>query len=75
MPEFRIRLFAHHKDRHGESVTITAEGNASSILEALQAQGIAASSSRLSVNLVFAAPDSPVAPGDELALIHPVSGG
>lgn len=75
MDQWRVRLFAYLRERHGESVEITAEPTALGVLTALQNAGIDTRACRLAVNNEFSRADSQIAVGDELALIPPVSGG
>jgi molybdopterin converting factor small subunit len=70
-----VRLFAYLKDGRGESVEVEAAPTTGAVLAALNAQGIPTQACRLAVNHSFATGDQPLASGDELALIPPVSGG
>lgn len=75
MPSFAVRMFAHLKDRHGETVHVEAEPDVQGILDALEQLGVKTKSCRLSVNLAFPKGNEPLTEADELALIPPVSGG
>jgi len=77
-----VRLFAAARDAAGsDEVRLEVEDGArvGDVIAALAAfrsgLGDVARRSRLAVNQAFARPDDPVRPGDEVALIPPVSGG
>lgn len=70
-----VRLFAYLKDGRGESVEVEAGPTASEVMAALGAKGLPTAACRLAVNHGFAEDDQRLEPGDELALIPPVSGG
>jgi molybdopterin converting factor subunit 1 len=79
-----VLLFASAADAFGAPqvrVAVPVGATAAEVREALFAAARAATgralpaASRLAVNQRFAAPEQPVAPGDELALIPPVAGG
>ncbi len=70
-----VRLFAYLKDGHGDSVEVEAGPSAGAVLAALEAKGLPVGACRLAVNQAFVRADHALAPGDELALIPPVSGG
>ena len=72
---WNVRLFAYLKDRLGPSVEVEAAPSAEALLAALRAKGLPTESCRLAVNHEFAEADTRLDPGDELALIPPVSGG
>jgi len=77
-----VLLFAQARDALGSDRTAVAV-DAATTVGALKARlgeehpALAAlvARSRLAVNRAFASDDDPVAPGDEVALIPPVSGG
>jgi molybdopterin converting factor subunit 1 len=82
MPKARVRLFARLADLAGSRETevelgegLTASGVFSQLAsrypELAGLDGIV----RFAVNAEYVAPDHPVRPGDEVALIPPVSGG
>ncbi len=78
----RVKLFAAAREAAGGAEVAVEVGDAaraSDVLAALAGRGPDLARivrrSRLARNLVFAAPDAPIAPGDELALIPPVGGG
>jgi molybdopterin synthase catalytic subunit/molybdopterin converting factor small subunit len=77
-----VRLFAVLRERAGDSVEIELSEGAtvSDALEELSGQPPLAEllerlPVRMAVNRVYASPDERLAPGDELALIPPISGG
>lgn len=70
-----VRLFAYLKNGRGECVEVEALPTSTAVLEALRAHGIPTEACRLAVNHAFVQGEQPLAPGDELALIPPVSGG
>lgn len=72
---WRVKLFAYLRERHGDWAEVESAGTVSGVLTALTAAGIDVRSCRLAVNQEFAAPEESIAPGDDLALIPPVSGG
>lgn len=75
MQRWSVRLFAHLRARHGETVEVEAAPLAGDLLRALKDAGIATDACRLAVNLEFVEPDRALEPFDEIALIPPVSGG
>lgn len=70
---------AHHANTDRVPITLTDSATASDALNALARQhphlAFATSGARLAINHAFAAPDSPILPTDELALISLVGGG
>ena len=77
-----VKLFAQVRERAGRSeiqLDLPADAVVSDVAPALAASVPAIAEllgvSRIAVNRAFAAPDAPVRPGDELAVIPPVSGG
>jgi molybdopterin converting factor small subunit len=83
MPALQIKLFAILRERFDtDSLVFEASGaslTAGELVRQLQVrfpdQAHLISLSRLAINHRFAAPEEPVGPADELALIPPVSGG
>jgi molybdopterin converting factor small subunit len=75
MPSWEIKLFAYLRERHGPTARVEASSTAGAVLDALAAKGIGGDYCRLAVNRAFASRDLVLNPGDELALIPPVSGG
>jgi molybdopterin converting factor subunit 1 len=81
--EVEVRLFAMLRERAGsESVTVELADGAT-VRDAIDAVGrrsgmgelIARMPVVMAVNREYASEDAPLGPGDELALIPPVSGG
>lgn len=72
---FTVKLFAHVRSRHGESIEVQAVPTVRGLLEAMQEAGICTESCRVAVNHEFADMDASLSAIDELALIPPVSGG
>ncbi len=76
-----VRLFAGLRDRAGASqleVEVPEPATAGALLEAMAATPVGPLAPRsciVAVNREYAAPGQPIGPGDELALIPPVSGG
>lgn len=82
MIELEVRLFATLKERAGQPrvrVALTEPAQVADLLAALGERypplAPALDSALIAVNREFAFPDSPLAPGDEVALFPPVSGG
>jgi molybdopterin converting factor subunit 1 len=82
MPQVSIRLFAHFRDRAG-APTITIEVAGAATVATLRhhlgrlwpdAVGLLEKSA-VAVNEEYAAADCAIQPGDDVALIPPVSGG
>ena len=80
--EVDIKLFATLKDRAGSNrirVNLPEPATVATLLDAVRAEYpslvAALGSSLVSVNRSFAAPETPVRGGDEVALFPPVSGG
>ena len=79
----RVRLFAILRERAGsESIEIELEEGATVADALAELSGLASLSGvldrmpvRMAVNRGYASPDTQLAPGDELALIPPISGG
>jgi len=75
----RIRLFAQLRERAGAGELSLELPDGALVRDALAADPVAALADGLplvmAVNREYAAADAPLAPGDELALIPPVSGG
>ena len=72
---WRVKLFAYLRERHGDWVDVESAGTVAELLVALSAAEIDVRSCRLAVNHEFAQPETSISPGDDLALIPPVSGG
>lgn len=72
-----MRLFAGLRARHGACVLLELPNSASvaAIRAALEEKGYWTPGSRIAVNHTFANLDDTVDPGDEVAVIPPVSGG
>lgn len=68
-------MFAYLRERHGNTVSVEAEPSAEALLQALSKAGVRTDSCRLAVNCAFVKPEWQLSPGDEIALIPPVSGG
>ncbi len=80
--EIRVRLFAQHRDIVGQpelQLTVEDDATVGSVWQLLAARypALALSTRSLlyAVNQVYADPATPVAAGDEVAFIPPVSGG
>lgn len=80
--EFEVRLFASLKDRAGHNRVwvavpepMTVQGLTAAIAAAYPALAAALPSALVAVNQEFAFADTPLRPGDEIALFPPVSGG
>jgi MoaE-MoaD fusion protein len=75
----RIRLFAQLRERAGSSELSLELPEGARVRDALAAEAVAALADGLplvlAVNREYASADAALAPGDELALIPPVSGG
>lgn len=75
----RIRLFAQLRERAGASELSLELPDGARVRDALAAPGVAGLAEGLplvlAVNRAYASEDAALAPGDELALIPPVSGG
>ena len=75
MATWEVALFAYHKERHGNTVTVEAEPTVGAILVALAAAGINVAACRLAIGNEFGSVTEHVAEGSDIALIPPVSGG
>lgn len=73
--EWHVQMFAYLRDRHGKSVTVTADPSPESILEALARAGVDVASCRLAVGNEFSMAGQAIPFDASLALIPPVSGG
>ncbi len=75
----RIRLFAQLRERAGASELSLELPDGARVRDALAAEAVASLAEGLplvlAVNRAYASDDTPLAAGDELALIPPVSGG
>jgi molybdopterin converting factor small subunit len=72
-----VRLFAGLKSQHGTCILLEVPDPVcvGGVRDALEARGIWASGARIALNHAFANLDDTVNPGDEVAVIPPVSGG
>jgi molybdopterin converting factor subunit 1 len=74
-----VLLFASWADALGSSVSLElpAGSTVASLLDALSARanGKALPKPAVAVNQVYARPDTPISPTDEIAIIPPVAGG
>lgn len=77
-----VKLFAQVRELAGAAeidLDLAPGARASDVVSALTARlpGLASvlAASRVAVNRAFCPPDTPVGPGDEVAVIPPVSGG
>lgn len=82
MPQFNVRLFASAREQAGRDslpVTLATDATVAALRAALEraAPDLSPLLSRcaIAVNRRYAAPDLPLAEGDEIALIPPVAGG
>ncbi|HVL96324.1 MAG TPA: molybdenum cofactor biosynthesis protein MoaE [Solirubrobacteraceae bacterium] len=79
--EVRVKLFAGLRERAGAevlTVPLPEPATVADLLAALEGtplRGLPARSFIVAVNRSYATPEAPIAAGDELALIPPVSGG
>jgi molybdopterin converting factor small subunit len=73
--KWRVLLFAHLREGFGSSVEVEAEPSVASVLHALESAGVAIGASRLAADNAFVRREDLLKPGQELALIPPVSGG
>src|SRR4051812_46842863 len=73
----RVRLFAGLRERAGAREVELELPDGASVADALERLADVARGTRvvLAVNREYATPDAVLSPGDELALIPPVSGG
>lgn len=79
---FRVRLFASFRQAVGAGEVEVALGEQprvrdllAALRQAFPALGPAADSAMVAVNLEYVGPDYRLQPGDEVAIIPPVSGG
>jgi molybdopterin converting factor small subunit len=75
-----VHLFASYAEMFGAAeieVPVSSEATVRDLVDTIRALPGAElpATPRVAVNRVFAAPDSPVRPTDEIALIPPVAGG
>ena len=73
--KWQVLLFAHLRERHGDSVDIESEPTVDAVFAALQVAGITTQSTRLAADDEFVRPGDRLHEGQQLALIPPVSGG
>ncbi len=79
--EVAVRLFGSHREAAGSSeiaVELDAGGNVADLKRALAAHpslGISLEGVAVALNRTYRSDDSPVAEGDEVAIIPPVAGG
>jgi molybdopterin synthase catalytic subunit/molybdopterin converting factor small subunit len=75
MPTVEVRLFAHLRERAGAStVTVEVPDNAT-VADVLAALDVGPRECVAAVNREYAGPATRLDPGDEVALVPPVSGG
>jgi molybdopterin synthase catalytic subunit/molybdopterin converting factor small subunit len=70
-----VRLFAGLRERAGASHVDVELPEPATVADLLAAMGLAPRSCVAAINREYAGPESPIAPGDEVALVPPVSGG
>jgi molybdopterin converting factor subunit 1 len=78
-----VRLFAILRERAGRDaieLSLPEGATAAEAIEAIRSEGtlgdvIGRLPVRMAINREYAEPDAPLSPGDELALVPPVSGG
>jgi len=73
--EVSVRLFAGLKQRAGSDRVRVDLPDPATVADLLRAMDLPERSCVVAVNREYAAADRPIAPGDEVALIPPVSGG
>jgi molybdopterin converting factor small subunit len=72
---WKVLLFAHLREKHGESVQVQADPSVDAVMKSLTEAGLDIRSCRLAADNEFMRPGEPLQEGAELALIPPVSGG
>ena len=70
-----VRLFAGLRERAGASHVDVELPEPATVADLLAAMDLAPRSCVAAINREYAGPESPIAPGDEVALVPPVSGG
>ena len=70
-----VRLFAGLRERAGASHVDVELPEPATVADLLTAMDLAPRSCVAAINREYAGPESPIAPGDEVALVPPVSGG
>ena len=75
MTDWKVQMFAYLRERHGDSVTVSAEPTVGSVLQALASTGVSIEACRIAIGDEFAHAQDAIPIGSELSLIPPVSGG
>jgi MoaE-MoaD fusion protein len=75
VPTIEVRLFAHLRERAGAARVEIEVPEEATVADVLAACGVGPRECVAAVNRSYASPDTPIAPGDEVALVPPVSGG
>jgi MoaE-MoaD fusion protein len=75
MPTIEVRLFAGLRERAGAATVSVEVPEQATVADVLAAFGVGPRDCVAAVNREYAAPDTPLTPGDEVALVPPVSGG
>ena len=70
-----VRLFAGLRERAGAARVEVELPEPATVADLLAAMELAPRSCVAAINREYAAPEAPIAPGDEVALVPPVSGG
>src|ERR687894_588849 len=70
-----VRLFAGLRERAGAARLDVELPDEATVGDLLAAMELAPRSCVAAINREYAAPEAPIAPGDEVALVPPVSGG
>jgi molybdopterin synthase catalytic subunit len=70
-----VRLFAGLRERAGSARIEVELPDGATVRDLLAAMELAPRSCVAAINREYATPDAPIAPGDEVALVPPVSGG
>jgi molybdopterin converting factor small subunit len=73
--EWRVSLFAHLRERHGDAIVVTSEANETNLRRALEAAGVEMAPCRIATATEFLTPGSAIPLDAELSVIPPVSGG
>ena len=75
MPAVSVQLFAGLRERAGADRVELDLPEGATVADVLEAMEVGPRDCVVAVNREYAAPDTPVATGDEIALVPPVSGG